>query len=325
MKNILVTGGEGYIGSHIIEILVKKKFNIFIIDNLSTGYKKLINQKAKFYNCDIKNTKKLKKIIIKNNIESVIHLAGSLIIGEGEKFPRKYYLNNVIGTKKLIEACVNSRIKNFIFSSTAAVYFEKLKRVNENSKIKPKSVYGKTKLKAEKIITNQFKKSTINYAILRYFNVAGASASGKIGMIKKSDHLFKNISIEALKNKPIVRIYGNDYKTKDKTPVRDFIHVSDLAEIHLKVLNKISKLNKSIILNCGYNKKISVLEVIKEFKKQVKKKFIIKIQGRRPGDIEMLITSNSRLKKFIKWSPKYSSLRKIVNSCINWERQLKKH
>lgn len=325
MKNILVTGGAGYIGSHIIEILIKKNLNIFIVDNLVTGHKKLINKKAKFFNCDIKNIRKLSRIIIKNKIDSIIHLAASLVIGEGERFPKKYYLNNVTGTYNLIKACEESLVKNFIFSSTAAVYSDKLKVVDEKSKIRPKSVYGKTKREAEKIIIRNFEKTDVNYAILRYFNVAGASSSGQIGLISKSDNLFKNISSEVIKKEPIIKIYGNNYKTKDKTPIRDFIHVSDLAEIHLKVLDKISKHSTSIILNCGYNKKISVLDVVNEFKKQIKKKFIIKFQKRRAGDMEMIIANNFKLKNFIKWKPKYSSLKQIVKSCIKWEKKINKY
>ena len=152
MKNILITGGAGYIGSHISEILIKKNKNIFIVDNLSTGFKKLINKNSKFYNFNILDSNEIKKILIKFKIDSVIHLAGSLIIGLGEKQPKFYYKNNVLGTKSVLLACKNTFVKNFIFSSTAAVYQDKQKIVNEESKIKPKSVYGKTKIKAEKLI-----------------------------------------------------------------------------------------------------------------------------------------------------------------------------
>ena len=201
MKNILITGGAGYIGSHVAEILINKKKKIFIIDNLSSGFKKLLNKKAHFINLNILNTSKLKKIIIHNKIDSVIHLAASLIISVGETHPKLYYKNNVLGTKSLLRACNNSLVKNFIFSSTAAVYKEGQKIVSEKSKVNPKSVYGKTKLLAEKHIILDCKKMKINYGILRYFNVCGASPSGKIGIISKGDHLFKNISVEVMKKK----------------------------------------------------------------------------------------------------------------------------
>ena len=321
IKNILITGGAGYIGSHISEVLIKNKKKIFIVDNLSTGYRRLINKKAKFFKVDIHENKKIKDIIVKNKIDSVIHLAANLIIGEGEKYPKKYFKNNVLGTKNLLEACKNTGIKNFVFSSTAAVYKDGQYKVNENSAIKPKSVYGKTKIKAEKIIKRFCKRNKINYCILRYFNIAGSSSTGKIGLINKSDHLFKNFSREIIKKRPTLKIYGDNYDTKDGSCIRDFIHVCDIAEIHFKVLEKINKSNVSKILNCGYNKGISVLEVAKVFKKQTPKKVEILVSKRRKGDLVKIIASNNKLKKFIKWRPKFNNLYTIVKSCINWEKR----
>ena len=324
VNNILITGGAGYIGSHVTEILLKKNKKVFLIDNLSTGHRKLINLKAKFFKIDINNKKKVKKIIEKYKIDSIIHLAANLIIGEGQRKPKKYYKNNVLGTKKLLEACKNTTVKNFIFSSTAAIYKEGQYKVSESSIKKPKSVYGKTKIKAEKIITSFAKKNNINYGILRYFNIAGSSPSGKIGLInKKSDHLFKNFSIEIMKKKPKLKIYGSDYNTKDGSCIRDFIHVSDIAEIHYLILEKIAKLKISKILNCGYNKGTSVIEVAKEFKKQSLRKVDIIYTKRRNNDLIKIIASNNKLKKFIKWKPKFNNLRKIVKSCIIWEKKIR--
>jgi len=321
VKNILITGGAGYIGSHITEILLKKNKKVILIDNLSTGHRKLINLKAKFFKLDINNRPKVRKIIEKYKIDSIIHLAANLIISEGQRKPKKYYKNNVLGTKRLLDACKNTTIKNFIFSSTAAIYKEGQYKVSESSVKKPKSVYGKTKLKAEKIIKSFAKKNNINYGILRYFNIAGSSPSGKIGLInKKSDHLFKNFSIEIMKKRPKLKIYGTDYKTKDGSCIRDFIHVSDIAEIHYLILEKIAKLKISKILNCGYNKGTSVIEVAKEFKKQSSKKVDIIYTKRRNDDLVKIIASNDKLKKFIKWRPKFSNLKKIVKSCIIWEK-----
>ena len=324
VKNVLITGGAGYIGSHVTETLLKKNKKVFLVDNLSTGHKKLINKKAKFFKLDIANKHGIKKIIEKYKIDSIIHLAAHLIIGEGQKKPKKYYKNNVLGTKKLMEACKNSTVKNFIFSSTAAIYKEGQYKVSENSMIKPKSVYGKTKIKAENLIINFAKKNKINYGILRYFNIAGASPSGKIGLInKKSDHLFKNFSSEIMKKRPKLKIYGSDYKTKDGSCIRDFIHVSDIAQIHYLILEKINKLKISKVLNCGYNKGISVLEVAKEFKKQSSKKVNIIFTKRRKDDLIKIIASNNKLKNFVKWRPKFDNLSKIVKSCIIWERKIR--
>ena len=320
IKKILITGGAGYIGSHIAEILISNKKEIFIADNLSTGFKKLINRDAKFFKVNIHNVKKLRKIIIKNNIDSVIHLAASLIVGKGEKYPKLYYKNNVLGTKKVLNAIKGTFVKNFIFSSTAAVYKDGLNQVSENSKILPKSVYGKTKLKAENLIIKNCKKNKINYVILRYFNVVGSSPSGKIGLINKGDHLFKNFSTEISKKSPIFKIYGTNYPTLDGTCIRDFIHVSDISEIHYKVLEKINKCNKSKILNCGYGKGISVYQVAKEFKKHVKKNLKIIKLPRREGDMASIIAINKNLHQFIKWKPKFNKLSFMVKSCLRWEK-----
>ena len=251
-------------------------------------------------------------------------MAANLIIGEGEKNPKKYYTNNVKWTNNLLKACKNTKVKNFIFSSTAAVYKDGQYRVNENSIIKPKSIYGKTKIRGERLIMNFAKKNKINYGILRYFNIAGSSPSGKIGLIsRKSDHLFKNFSIELMKRKPKLKIYGTDYKTKDGSCIRDFIHVYDIAEIHFLILEKINKMNVSKILNCGYNKGSSVLEVAKEFSRQSTKKIEIIYTKRRNNDLIKIIASNNKLKNFIKWKPKFNNLAKIVKSCLDWEKKLK--
>ena len=320
IKNILLTGGAGYIGSHIAEILVKKRKNIFIVDNLSTGFKQLINKKAKFFKTDILNSKKLKYIIIKNKIDSVIHLAAALTVGESEKNPKKYYKINVLGTQKLLMAMKNTNVKNIIFSSTCAVYKDGFSKVSEKTKLKPTSVYGKTKLKGEKIIQLFCKKNNLNYGILRFFNVAGASPSGKIGQIGAGDQLFKNLSVEVQKNKPIFKIYGTNYKTKDGTCVRDYIHVSDIAEIHYDILDKINKLKKSIILNCGYGKGISVHQAVQEFKKYANKNLKILKLKKRKGDMVKITANNRKLKKAINWKPKYNNLSFIVKSCIKWEK-----
>ena len=324
VKNVLITGGAGYVGSHVAEIFLKKNKKVYLVDNLSTGHKKLINKKTKFFKLDIANKLKIKEIIKKYEIDSIIHLAANLIIGEGQKKPKKYYKNNVLGTKKLLEACKNSMVKNFIFSSTAAIYKEGQYKVSENSMIKPKSVYGKTKIKAEDLIISFAAKNKINYGILRYFNIAGASQSGKIGLInKKSDNLFKNFSSEIIKKRPKLKIYGSDYKTKDGSCIRDFMHVSDIAQIHYLILEKINKFKISKILNCGYNKATTVLEVAEEFKKQSSKKVNIVFTKRRKNDLIKIIATNKRLNNFIKWKPKFNDLSKIVKSCITWERKIK--
>ena len=320
MNNILITGGAGYIGSHVTEILIKNKKKVFIVDNLSTGFKKLINKKAKFFKININNTKKIREVIVNNKINSIIHLAAALSVGESEKNPKKYHRINVTGTKKLLQALTKTNVRNIIFSSTCAVYKDGFSNVHENTQLKPTSVYGKTKLKGEKIIQLFCKKNNLNYGILRFFNVAGASSSGKIGQINRGDQLFKNLSLEIMKKNPIFKIYGTNYKTKDGTCIRDYIHVSDIAEIHYKVLEKINKDNQSNILNCGYAKGVSVKEAVREFSKYSNKKLKILKLLKRPGDMVKITANIKNLKKFIKWSPKYNKLNTIVKSCIQWEK-----
>ena len=322
IKNILITGGAGYIGSHIVEYLIKKEFKIFILDNLSTGHKKLLNKKCKFFKKDLKKSKGLKEIILENKIHSIIHLAASLDVNESEKNPSKYIANNVKSTLNLINACKDSLVTCFIFSSTAAVYKDGIYKVNEKSFTKPKSIYGKTKLKSEKLIKNAFNNSKINYAILRFFNVCGASTSKKIGQINSYDLLFKNLASAILTKKPKINIYGNDYKTKDGTCIRDFIHVSDLAIVHEKLLNKINKLKKSTTLNVGYGFGTSVLEVVKSFEKYSKKKIKIIFYPKRKADLKQIIADNTKIKKFLNWKPKYNKLSIMVRSSISWEKKL---
>ena len=321
--NILVTGGAGYIGSHIVERLLKKKSkNIFVLDNLSTGHKKLIHKKSKFIKGDIKNFNFLKKIIKKHCIQTIIHLAAHLNISEAEKKKIKYYKNNVIGTKNLLLACKNSNVRKIIFSSSCSIYGSVKGSVNENQKINPESYYALTKFKGEELIKYYSQKFKYSYGILRYFNVAGASPSGKIGEIESSyGHLIKNIAIQSLKKKPVINIFGNNYPTNDGTCVRDYIHVSDLADIHINGIEYLRKYNKSFVINCGYGKGYSVLQIVKIFKK-IKKNLQIIFSKKRPGDTAQVFANTKKFKKLLKWKPKYDNINIIIKSAIKWEKKL---
>lgn len=321
--NILITGGAGYIGSHIAELLIKKKTNdVFILDNLSTGNKILINKKTKFIKGDINNKKLTKKLFNKFNIETIIHLAGSLNVSEAEKNKQKYYKNNVLGTKNLLLSCKNTTVKNIIFSSSCSIYGNIKGSVNESKKPNPQGYYAFTKHISEKLIKNYASKFNYNFGILRYFNVAGASPSGKIGEIEAShEHLIKNIAIQSLKKNPKISIYGNNYKTKDGTCIRDYIHVIDLADIHLKSIEYLKKNKRSFTLNCGYGKGYSVLQIINKFKK-IKKNTEINFTSRRPSDIAQVYSDTKKLKKILKWKPRYNDIDIIIKSAIKWERKI---
>jgi len=320
--SILITGGAGYIGSHIAEKLIQQKFSVVIIDNLKTGYKKLINQKSIFIKSDINNKKLLVKTINKYKIQTIIHLAAYLNVSEAEKNKKKYYKNNVLGTKSILESCKNNNVKNLIFSSSCSVYGNVNGAVNEKKRLNPNGYYAFTKLKGEELITKYSKKYKFKYGILRYFNVAGASQSGKVGEIEASHgHLIKNISIQSLRKKPKIKIFGNNYKTKDGTCIRDYIHVSDLTDIHLRSLKYLNNKKKSFILNCGYGKGYSVKEIIDIFKK-IKKNLVVKYSKKRPGDVDQIYANNDKIKKILKWKPKFNDIKIIIKSAIKWEKKI---
>lgn len=322
MTSILITGGAGYIGSHIVEQLIKSNEKVVILDNLITGYRKLINKKAKFIKADIKNKSQIISIIRDNNITSIIHLAAYLNVSEAEKNKKKYFKNNIIGTKNLLEACKNSKVENIIFSSSSSIYGNVKGSVSENKKPNPQGYYAYTKYKGEELVRKLSRKYKIKYGILRYFNVAGASPSGKIGEIEKSHgHLIKNLAIQFLKKKPKIKIFGNNYKTKDGTCIRDYIHVCDLADIHIKGLNYLKNNKKTFILNCGYGKGYSVQQIVDIFKK-IKKGVKVNYQKRRPGDIAQVYANTQKFKRVLKFKPKHNNIKNILLSAIKWEKKI---
>jgi UDP-glucose 4-epimerase len=325
MKKVIVTGGAGYIGSKIVADLIKRNYKVYIIDNLSTGHKFLINNKATFLKCNIGNKKRINNYIKKNKINSVIHCAASLDVNESEKKPRKYYINNFVNTKRLLEACVQNNLKNFIFSSTCAVYGNVSGKVKENTFPKPISVYGKTKLQCEEIIHSFATKYKFNYAILRFFNVAGSDIKNKIGCINKNNQLIKNISTSIASNKNEVSVFGINYKTNDGTCIRDYIHLEDISKIHCKLLKIISNKKASYLLNCGYGVGYSVLEIINNFEKLLKIKLNRTFLPRRKGDIVKIIASTEKVNKIlkIKFNSK-NKLKKIIFSSVQWEKYLNK-
>ena len=318
MSSILVTGGAGYIGSKIVHDLIKQNKKVVVIDNLSTGFRQLINKKSTFYKIDF-SSKLLKQIIKKNNIKTIIHCAASTNVIEANKNKKKYHLNNVLKTKKLLQNIKDQKIDNFIYSSTCAVYGNVKKRVDENTSLKPVNFYGITKLKAEKLVKKYSKVYNFKYAILRYFNVAGADNKNKIGIYKNNGQLIKNIASSLISEKKIVNIFGNKHQTKDGTCIRDFIHVSDISQIHLLALKKINISNSNLILNCGYGKDYSILNIINRFEKIYKIRFIKNILPKRDGDIVKMTCDNKKLKKKLSFKGKFN-INDIIKSSVVWEK-----
>jgi UDP-glucose 4-epimerase len=315
----LVTGGAGFIGSTVVNFLLKEHSKVIVVDNLSTGKKKLINPNVTFIKCDILDYKKLNKLVDRYKIDTIFHFAASISTDESQKNPKKYFVNNVNGTENILKIGVHKKIKYFIFSSTCAVYGDPLKKsVSEKNPTTPKNNYGLSKLLAETLIQQYSKKFSFKYAILRYFNVVGADPDLKTGQVGKGS-LFKEISSNVSNNIFTVNVFGKDYKTKDGTCLRDYIDVNDLAELHLALCFYITT-NRSITVNCGYNKAYSVLNIISGFEKVLNKKIRINFLPRRTGDIQAIYSNSKLLKKILpKWKQKFSLKESIKNS-IKWEK-----
>lgn len=324
---ILVTGGAGYIGSHIVKELLEEKHKVFVLDNFSLGHKQaLLNlRKSASYQCssalvvikvDLVDKNKLNQVLKKHKPQAVIHMAADSLVGESMQKPEKYFQNNVLNGLNLLEEMVVNKIKYLVFSSSASVYGEPKKMpIEENDKIKPTNIYGQTKYLFEKLMEYFDKNYDLKFISLRYFNAAGADPSGKIGEDHRPEtHLIPNILKVALGQKKYLEIYGNDYPTKDGTCVRDYIHVNDLSVAHILALKFLIKKKMSKIYNLGSEKGFSVKEVLEMARKITGKKIPAKIKARRVGDPAILIASSAKIKKELGWRPKYSDLETIIRS-----------
>jgi len=324
MKNILVTGGAGYIGSHVVNLLIDKGYKVTVIDNLVTGTFNLINKNADFYKTDIADEVKVNDILQNKEFDIVMHFAGLIRVDESVKEPEKYNEYNYVKAKLFLDNCIKNNLKKIIFSSTASVYGNPRNlKVSESDELNPLNPYAETKLKFENYLKNQSKTNNINYVILRYFNVAGADEKLRAGLISKySTHLIKIASEVAVGKKSELIINGNDYDTPDGTPVRDYIHVSDLADIHLVGAEYLFNNNRSDIFNCGYGKGFSVKEVIETYNKFLEKKIKCKIGPKRPGDSKLVVANPDKFNKIMNWQPKFDNLEYILKTAYEWEKKL---
>tara|TARA_Y100000590_G_scaffold83520_2_gene93122 strand:+ start:3177 stop:4148 length:972 start_codon:yes stop_codon:yes gene_type:complete len=321
---ILVTGGAGYIGSHISLNLLDQGHEVTVIDNLSTGNISLVSNKAEFIKCEISDEKKIESILKQKKYDALIHCAAFIQVEESINHPEKYYNNNTMKSKKLFDVCIKNGLSNIIFSSTAAVYGNPKNNnlISEMNKINPINPYGQSKAETENYLI-ELNSKKINFIILRYFNVAGADLKMRSGLIsKKSTHLIKILSEVVAGKREKITIFGDNYNTPDGTAIRDYIHVSDLADIHTKVLEFLIKTKKSEIFNCGYGVGFSVKEVLDMANKIYNNKIKIDIGERRAGDAQMLVSDVSKLRQMIDWQPKYNKLNTIIQSSIDWEKKL---
>lgn len=322
-KPILVTGGAGYIGSHVVKALsTLNQYKVFVLDNLSTGHRDAVIN-ATFIQGDIRDKTVLTKLLNKERIETVIHLAAKTSVPESISQPYQYYENNSTGTLILLGACAEQKIQQFIFSSTAAVYGHSQQPIiNEDAPTKPSNPYGYSKLVSEHMIQDFATAHQLQYVILRYFNVAGADPDGQLGQrSEKSEQLIKVAIDTANGKRKILPIFGNQYATPDGTCIRDFIHVSDVAHAHIEALKYLENNQPSTIFNCGYGQGYSVKQVVSTLEKLLGHKINAEIAPPRPGDVPGVIANNQKICDQLSWRPQFNDLTLMIKTAYEWEKR----
>ncbi|NQD37561.1 UDP-glucose 4-epimerase GalE [Permianibacter sp. IMCC34836] len=321
---ILVTGGAGYIGSHVVRQLGERGENVFVLDNLSTGRKEAVLY-GQLIVGDTGDRELVLKVLREHNIKSILHFAANTVVPESVEKPLQYYRNNTVNVLNLLECCQAAGVEHFIFSSTAAVYgTPDTLMVTEQSPTRPESPYGLSKLMSEWLIRDYAATGAIRHVTLRYFNVAGADPEARIGQATpNATHLIK-VAVEALCGKrSSVSVFGTDYPTADGTGVRDYIHVEDLAAAHLSALDYLRNNGQSVTLNCGYGHGYSVLEVLKTAEQVAGKPLTINYAPRRAGDLAAIAADSSKLRQLLSWQPKFDDLKTIVKHALAWEQKIR--
>jgi UDP-glucose 4-epimerase len=321
---VLVTGGAGYIGSHMALALIDAGETVAVLDNLSTGQKRLIPPEAAFYEGDIADTALLATILTEQKIDAILHFAGSIVVPESVADPLLYYNNNTAKSRTLLEAAVRHGVKHVIFSSTAVVYCpSEPMPLRESCKINPISPYGASKVMTERMLADAAAAHDMTYCVLRYFNVAGADPQGRSGQSNpKATHLIKTACQAVLGLRSGLNVNGTDYDTVDGTCVRDYIHVTDLVRAHIDALSYLRKGGASRVMNVGYGHGYSVLQVIDMVKKVSGVDFPVELSGRRPGDPAELVSDPALVRETLGWRPEWDDLAKIVDHALAWERKL---
>lgn len=319
---ILVLGGAGYIGSHTVYALIEKGVDVVVIDNLETGHIEAVHEKARFYKGDIRDRAFVDSVLDKEKIDAVIHFAANSLVGESMVNPLKYYDNNVNGTKVLLQSMVAHGLDKIVFSSTAATYGEPEKvPILETDRTEPTNTYGETKLAMEKMFKWTDRAHGLKYVSLRYFNACGAHVSGKIGEAHSPEtHLIPLILQVPLGQREYISIFGDDYDTSDGTCIRDYIHVTDLAQAHILAVDYLMKGNESNIFNLGNGVGFTVKEVIDTARKVTGYEIPARIAGRRAGDPARLIASSDKARQVLLWKPEHADLEEIISTAWNWHK-----
>lgn len=322
--SVLVTGGAGYIGSHMVWQLLDAGEQVVVLDNLATGFEWAVAPEATFVNGDCGDGALVTRVIEAHGVDAIIHFAGSVVVPDSVADPLGYYLNNTVRAHALITAAVRMSVPHFVFSSTCAVYGTPVAtRVDEDAPLAPESPYGRSKLMVEMMLADTVRAHGLSYVALRYFNVAGADPLGRTGQSTRgATHLIKAACETALGKRDQITVHGTDYPTADGTCVRDYIHVTDLISAHASALSYLRSGGESLVANCGYGRGFSVLEVIDVVKEVSGRRFDVVMGPRRPGDPASVIASPALAKEKFGWQPKHDDLAGIVRSALSWEESL---
>jgi UDP-glucose 4-epimerase len=321
---VLVTGGAGFIGSHMVLELLDAGEDVVVLDNLSTGFRWAVPDEAEFVEGDVGDHALVRRLLSGHRIDAVIHFAGSVVVPDSVADPLGYYLNNTCKSRTLIATAVEAKIPHFIFSSTAAVYgMPKENPVAEDALLMPMSPYGTSKLMTELMLRDTAKASDLRYVALRYFNVAGADPLGRSGQsTARATHLIKVACETAVGERPYLEVFGTDYPTPDGTCIRDYIHVTDLVRAHLDALRYLRAGGESEVLNCGYGNGFSVLDVISSVKRVSQHDLAVRMAPRRPGDPAAIVARAERIGAVLGWKPSLADLDTIVGHALGWEKRL---
>ncbi|WP_420410573.1 UDP-glucose 4-epimerase GalE [Hoeflea sp.] len=324
---VLVTGGAGYIGSHMVWALLDAGEDVVVVDRLSSGFAWAVAPEAKFIEADIADCDAVAGIIRTHDVESIIHFAGSISVPESLADPMAYYQNNTVNSFGLIKTAIETGVKKFVFSSTAAVYGtpDNDDPVTESASLRPQSPYGTSKLMTEMMLADAAAAHDFSYAALRYFNVSGADPMGRTGQSTVGAiNLIKVATETALGKRDAIEIFGTDYPTRDGTCIRDFIHVTDLVAAHMDALRYLRDGGESLVANCGYGRGYTIREVLDAVRRVSGRDFEVRPAARRPGDIVTSIADPARARDVLKWQPKHDDLDEIVGSVLAWEEHLRR-
>lgn len=322
---VLVTGGAGYIGSHMVLELLDAGEDVVVLDNLSTGFRSAVPDAARFVEGNVGDMELVGRLLRDTPVDAILHFAGSIVVPDSVVDPLGYYGNNTCNSRNLLACAVDAAVPHFIFSSTAAVYGEpEQSPAAEDAPLRPISPYGSSKLMTETMLADTARAHPLRYVALRYFNVAGADPQGRTGQsTPRATHLIKVASEAAVGLRAGLDVYGTDYPTPDGTCVRDYIHVTDLVRAHLDALRYLRAGGESVVLNCGYGRGFSVLEVVEAVKRVSGADFPVKTVERRPGDPPSLVAGAGRIRNVLGWEPRLNDLDTIVGHALDWERHLK--